>query len=94
MVLYRIVHARKEIDNDKVPKARTALRGMSGVYRRFCCNAGGCQAAASRFCRSIRGGLNSDGELGIEDAQYILIYYTENTVAGKSVSWDDLLNKP
>ena len=38
--------------------------------------------------------VNGDGALTVEDAQYILIYYTENTVAGKSLTWDDLLNKP
>ena len=38
--------------------------------------------------------VNRDGKLTVEDAQYILIYYTENTVAGKSLTWDDLLNKP
>ena len=37
--------------------------------------------------------INDDGEVSVEDAQLILRYYTEKTVAGKDITWDDLLKQ-
>ena len=37
--------------------------------------------------------INGDGEVSVEDAQLILRYYTEKTVAGKDITWDDLLKQ-
>ena len=38
--------------------------------------------------------VNADGELTVEDAQYILIYYTKRTVAGLDTTWEDLIGEP
>ncbi|MBQ9906502.1 MAG: hypothetical protein IJM46_07005, partial [Oscillospiraceae bacterium] len=40
--------------------------------------------------------VNQDGELSVDDAQNILIYYVTNTVSGKNITWEELLgiNKP
>ena len=35
--------------------------------------------------------INRDGKVSVEDAQLILKYYTENNVAGKNITWKDLL---
>ena len=35
--------------------------------------------------------MNEDGKLNVDDAQNILIYYTETKVAGKVLAWEDLL---
>ena len=35
--------------------------------------------------------VNSDGEVSVDDAQNILKYYTEKSVAGKDITWDDVL---
>ena len=37
--------------------------------------------------------VNSDGEISVDDAQNILKYYTEKSVAGKDITWDDILGK-
>ena len=37
--------------------------------------------------------VNGDGEISVDDAQNILIYYVNNTVAGKVLTWDELLGK-
>ena len=37
--------------------------------------------------------VNEDGELSVDDVQNILIYYVNNTVAGKVLTWDQLLGK-
>ena len=37
--------------------------------------------------------VNGDGEVSVDDAQNILIYYVNNTVAGKILTWDELLGK-
>ncbi|MBQ9907391.1 MAG: hypothetical protein IJM46_11545, partial [Oscillospiraceae bacterium] len=37
--------------------------------------------------------VNQDGELSVDDAQNILIYYVTNTVSGKNITWDELLGK-
>ena len=39
------------------------------------------------------GDIDGNGIISIEDAQYILTYYTEQTIAGKAVTWDDILPK-
>ena len=36
---------------------------------------------------------NEDGELSVDDVQNILIYYVNNTVAGKELTWEQLLGK-
>ncbi|MEE3405278.1 MAG: hypothetical protein VZR73_14455, partial [Acutalibacteraceae bacterium] len=35
--------------------------------------------------------VNADGELSVDDVQNILIYYVNNTVARKVLTWDDIL---
>ena len=35
--------------------------------------------------------VNGDAELSVDDAQNILKYYTQKTVAGKDITWDDIL---
>ncbi|MCQ2408876.1 MAG: hypothetical protein MJ065_10180, partial [Oscillospiraceae bacterium] len=37
--------------------------------------------------------VDGDGKVGAGDAQYILIYYTENTIAGNPTTWEELLNQ-
>ncbi len=37
--------------------------------------------------------VNGDGELSVDDAQNILKYYTQKTVAGKDITWEDILGK-
>ncbi len=37
--------------------------------------------------------INGNGEVSVDDAQLILKYYTEKFVAGKNITWDDLLGK-
>ena len=37
--------------------------------------------------------INGNGEVSVDDAQLILKYYTEKFVAGKVITWDDLLGK-
>ena len=37
--------------------------------------------------------VNGDGEISVDDAQNILKYYTEKSVAGKNITWDDVLSK-
>ena len=37
--------------------------------------------------------VNADGELSVDDVQNILIYYVNNTVAGKKLTWEQLLGK-
>ena len=37
--------------------------------------------------------VNGDAELSVDDAQLILKYYTQKKVAGKDITWDDLLVK-
>ncbi|MBR3447109.1 MAG: dockerin type I repeat-containing protein [Oscillospiraceae bacterium] len=39
--------------------------------------------------------VNENGELSVDDVQNMLIYYVNNTVAGKKLTWEELLgNKP
>ncbi|MBR6717371.1 MAG: hypothetical protein IKI77_03390 [Oscillospiraceae bacterium] len=35
--------------------------------------------------------VNGDHKLSADDAQFILIYYTTNQVAGKGITWAELL---
>ena len=37
--------------------------------------------------------VNDDAELSVDDVQNILIYYVNNTVAGKVLTWEELLGK-
>ena len=37
--------------------------------------------------------VNGDEELSVDDAQSILKYYTQKTVAGKDITWEDILGK-
>ncbi len=37
--------------------------------------------------------VNENGELSVDDVQNILIYYVNNTVAGKKITWEQLLGK-
>ena len=37
--------------------------------------------------------VNADGELSVDDVQNILIYYVNNTVAQKVLTWDDILGE-
>ena len=37
--------------------------------------------------------FNQDGKLSVDDAQNILIYYVNNTVAGNVLTWEELLSK-
>ena len=37
--------------------------------------------------------VNKNGELSVDDAQNILIYYVTTKVSGKNITWDELLNK-
>ena len=37
--------------------------------------------------------VNGDNELSVDDAQNILKYYTQKTVAGKDITWEDILGK-
>ena len=37
--------------------------------------------------------VDGDGKVGAGDAQYILIYYTENTIAGNPTAWEDLISQ-
>ena len=39
----------------------------------------------------MRGDLNGDGAQDAADAQLLLQYYTENTLAGNALTWDQLL---
>ena len=41
----------------------------------------------------IAADVNSDDEISVDDAQNILKYYTEKSVAGKNITWDDVLSK-
>ena len=36
--------------------------------------------------------VNKNGELSVDDAQNILIYYVTTIVTGKIITWDELLN--
>ena len=36
--------------------------------------------------------INRDNEIGADDAQWILQYYTANTLAGQTVAWEQILN--
>ena len=39
--------------------------------------------------------VDRNGTVSVEDAQLILKYYPQTKVAGKTISWDDLIrNKP
>ena len=38
--------------------------------------------------------VNGDSAVSVDDAQYILIYYTKNQVAGKKTAWEDIILKP
>ncbi|MBR3420339.1 MAG: InlB B-repeat-containing protein [Oscillospiraceae bacterium] len=49
------------------------------------------KAAAFDAAQNKAADISKDGAVGIEDAQYILKYYVENTVAGKSLTWEELL---
>ena len=35
----------------------------------------------------LRGDVTGDGEASVDDAQWLLKYYTEKTVAGKDITW-------
>ena len=37
--------------------------------------------------------VNGDEELSVDDAQSILKYYTQKTVAGRDITWEDILGK-
>ena len=37
--------------------------------------------------------VDGNGAVGVEDAQWILKYYTERFVARKNITWDDILGK-
>ncbi len=37
--------------------------------------------------------VNGDAELSVDDVQNILIYYVNNTVAGKHLTWEVLLGR-
>ena len=37
--------------------------------------------------------VNEDGDVSVDDAQNILIYYVNNTVAGNKLSWEEVLNR-
>ena len=37
--------------------------------------------------------VDGNGEISVEDAQWLLKYYTEKYVAGKDITWDDILGK-
>ena len=39
------------------------------------------------------GDINGDDQISVDDAQMILLYYVNNTLSGKKVTWDELLNK-
>ena len=39
------------------------------------------------------GDIDGNGSVGVDDAQNILMYYVENRVAGKTVSWEELLER-
>ncbi|MBR6717383.1 MAG: leucine-rich repeat protein, partial [Oscillospiraceae bacterium] len=39
------------------------------------------------------GDIDGSGSVGVDDAQNILMYYVENRVAGKTVSWEELLER-
>ena len=35
--------------------------------------------------------INGDGDVSVDDAQLILLYYVSNTLSGQSVTWDELI---
>ena len=37
--------------------------------------------------------VNGNGEVSVDDAQNILKYYTEKSVAGKDITWEDIIGK-
>lgn len=37
--------------------------------------------------------VDGNGEISVKDAQWILKYYTEKTVAGKEITWNDILGE-
>ena len=37
--------------------------------------------------------INGDSVISVDDAQCILRYYTENTVAGNPITWNEILKK-
>ena len=37
--------------------------------------------------------VEGNGEISVEDAQWLLKYYTEKYVAGKDITWDDIFGK-
>ena len=37
--------------------------------------------------------VNHDGEVSVDDAQTILIYYVRNTLSGTPTTWDEVLDK-
>ena len=43
--------------------------------------------------QKLAGDINADGEVSVDDAQNILLYYVNNTLAGTPVTWDELLGK-
>ena len=49
----------------------------------------------SRFSekQKLAGDINTDREISVEDAQYILLYYVRNTLSGQSVTWETLLGR-
>ena len=58
-------------------------RGSVGEYNDMKLTAGQIRAAD----------VDGNGEIRAEDAQWLLIYYTERIVAGKTVTWEDLIGK-
>ena len=37
--------------------------------------------------------IDGNGEISVEDPQWILKYYTQKYVAGKDITWDDIFVK-
>ena len=37
--------------------------------------------------------VNGDGQVSVDDAQFILIYYVSNTLSGLSATWDEIIGK-
>ena len=42
--------------------------------------------------QTLAADVDENCEIGVEDAQSILKYYTAKTVAQKDITWDDILN--
>ena len=77
-----------DLTGDGVISAEDAQLALTAYTQRIAGNASGLNEAQSKAAD-----VDGNGEISVEDAHNILLYYTEKTVAGKEITWNDLLKK-